>query len=42
VIRLPFEIDVPHVEGSLQAGVLTIRVPKAVSAKPRQIEIQTS
>ena len=42
VIRLPFEIDAPHVEGSLQAGVLTIRVPKAASAKPRQIEIQTS
>ena len=42
MIRFPFEIDVEHVEGSLQEGVLTIRIPKAASAKPRQIEIQTS
>ena len=42
VIRFPFEIDVEHVEGSLQEGVLTIRIPKAASAKPRQIKIQTS
>ena len=41
-IRFPFEVDAEHVEGSLQSGVLTIRVPKAASAKPRQIEIQTS
>ena len=41
VIRFPFEIDIDHVEGSLEAGVLTIRVPKAASTKPRQINIQT-
>ena len=41
MIRFPFAIDVEHVEGSLEAGVLTIRVPKAASAKPRQINIQT-
>ncbi|MEC7501825.1 MAG: Hsp20/alpha crystallin family protein [Planctomycetota bacterium] len=41
MIRFPFEIDIEHVEGSLEAGVLTIRVPKAASAKPRQITIQT-
>ena len=40
VIRFPFEIDVEHVAGNLEAGVLTIRIPKAASAKPRQIEIQ--
>ena len=40
VIRFPFEIDVEHVEGNLEAGVLTIRVPKVASAKPRQINIQ--
>ena len=41
MIRFPFEIDVEHVEGSLEDGVLKIRVPKAASAKPRQINIQT-
>ena len=32
MIRFPSEIDVERVEGSLEAGVLTIRVPKAASA----------
>ena len=41
VIRFPFEVDVEHVAGHLEAGVLTIRVPKAASAKPRKIDIQT-
>lgn len=41
VIRFPVEIDVQHVEGNLQAGVLQIRVPKVASASPCQIEIQT-
>ena len=41
MIRFPSEIDVERVEGTLEAGVLTIRVPKAASAKPRQINIQT-
>ncbi|MDG2207990.1 MAG: Hsp20/alpha crystallin family protein [Pirellulales bacterium] len=40
-IRFPFEIDAAHVQGSLQAGVLNIRVPKAASAKPQTIEIKT-
>ncbi len=39
VIRFPFDIDVKNVEGSLSGGVLTVRVPKAASAKPRRIEI---
>tara|TARA_B100000959_G_scaffold208528_1_gene218985 strand:+ start:1870 stop:2358 length:489 start_codon:yes stop_codon:yes gene_type:complete len=39
MIRFPFDIDVENVEGSLSAGVLTVRVPKAASAKPRRIEI---
>jgi HSP20 family protein len=39
IVRFPFDLDVEHVEGSLDAGVLTVRVPKAVSAKPRRIEI---
>jgi len=42
VIRFPFDIDVEHVEGSLIAGVLTVRVPKVASAKPRKIEIGTN
>ena len=39
VIRFPFDIDIENVEGSLSAGVLTVRVPKSASAKPRRIEI---
>ena len=42
VIRFPFDIDGEQVEGTLTAGVLTVRVPKAASAKPRRIEIGTN
>ena len=41
MIRFPVEIDVQHVEGNLEAGVLQIRVPKVASASPCEIEIQT-
>lgn len=42
VITLPGEIDAGKVEASLANGVLTISVPKAEVAKPRQIAIRQS
>lgn len=39
VISLPGEIDSAKVEASMKNGILTIRLPKAVAAKPRQISI---
>ncbi len=40
VLRLPVEIDAARVEASLQAGVLTVKLPKAEAAKPRRIEVK--
>lgn len=42
VVRLPVEIDADHVEASLRNGVLTIKLPKAPSARPRRIEVKTA
>ena len=36
---LPKEIDPQRVEARLAKGILTVRVPKAASEKPRRIEI---
>jgi HSP20 family protein len=38
-LTLPNHVDTDKVEASLDDGVLTIRVPKAETAKPRRIEI---
>lgn len=35
------ELDPEAVEASLEAGVLTVRLPKKAAHKPRRIEIQT-
>lgn len=42
VIGLPGLIDQEKVEASSADGVLTIRLPKAEAAKPKQISIKTS
>jgi HSP20 family protein len=42
VITLPDGVDADKVEAVLKDGVLTVRLPKAESAKPRQIAIKTS
>ena len=34
------DVDTDHITADMKAGVLTIRIPKAVEAKPRKIEIQ--
>ena len=41
-LRLPAPIDAEHVEADITDGVLTLRLPKAESARPKQIKIKTS
>jgi HSP20 family protein len=40
-LRLPAPIDADHVEADVTNGVLTLRLPKAESARPKQIKIQS-
>ena len=39
-LRLPAPIDAEHVEADVTNGVLTLRLPKAESARPKQIKIK--
>lgn len=41
VIGLPGDIDANNVEAALANGILTISVPKAEAAKPKQISIKS-
>jgi HSP20 family protein len=38
-LRLPAAIDADHVEAQITDGELTLRLPKAESARPKQIKI---
>jgi HSP20 family protein len=38
-LRLPAPLDAEHVEANITDGVLTLRLPKAESARPKQIKI---
>ena len=38
--EMPEEIDADKIEANLDNGVLTVRVPKAESVKPRTIKVQ--
>jgi HSP20 family protein len=38
-LRLPTDIDANHVEAKITDGVLTLRLPKAESARPKKIKI---
>ena len=40
-LRLPAPIDADHVEAEVTNGVLTLRLPKAESARPKQIKIKS-
>ena len=40
VLRLPVEVEAEKVEAVLCNGVLTIKLPKAASARPRKIEVK--
>jgi HSP20 family protein len=41
-LRLPAAIEADHVEANITDGVLTLRLPKAESARPKQIKIKSS
>lgn len=41
-LRLPAPIDADHVEADVTNGVLRLRLPKAESARPKQIKIKTN
>jgi HSP20 family protein len=38
-LRLPAEIDSEKVEAKIADGILTLRLPKAESSKPKKIKI---
>lgn len=38
-IALPREVDADQIEANLADGVLTVRIPKHETAKPRRVEI---
>lgn len=40
-LRLPVPVDADHVEADVTNGVLTLRLPKAESARPKQIKINS-
>jgi HSP20 family protein len=40
-LRLPAPIDADHVEANITDGVLTLKLPKAESARPKQIKIKS-
>lgn len=39
--RLPEDVDSEQIDARLEGGVLTVKLPKAEAAKPRQIAIKT-
>lgn len=41
VVRFPTAVNGDQVQAHLNEGILTIRVPKAESAKPKRIEVNT-
>ncbi len=40
-LRLPAPLDADHVEADVTDGILTLKLPKAESARPKQIKIQS-
>ncbi len=40
-LRLPYDVDAEQVEATLRDGVLLLKLPKAASAKPRKIQVQS-
>jgi HSP20 family protein len=40
--ELPAKIDADKVEASLEHGVLTVKLPKAAEARPKQITVKAS
>jgi HSP20 family protein len=42
VVTLPVEVDAEGIEAVLKDGILTLHLPKAASARPRQITVKTN
>lgn len=41
-LRLPEDVDLQAADAELRDGVLTIRIPKTASARPRHIEVKAA
>jgi HSP20 family protein len=41
-IMLPDEVEAEKIQAKLSDGVMTIRLPKSATARPRKIEVKTS
>ena len=41
-VTLPWDVDADRVEAKLRDGVLTVRLPKCESCKPRKVKVQTA
>jgi HSP20 family protein len=41
-MELPADLDVDRAEATFRGGVMTLRIPRAEAAKPRQITIQAA
>ncbi|HEX2194308.1 MAG TPA: Hsp20/alpha crystallin family protein [Candidatus Limnocylindria bacterium] len=41
-VTLPIEVDIDHAETSFEHGVLTLTLPKAPEARPKQIKVSAS
>lgn len=41
-VQLPADLDIEHAEAKFQDGVMTLRIPQAAAAKPRQINVQAA
>jgi HSP20 family protein len=41
-VTLPGQTDQEHIEAKIHDGVLTVRVPKSETAKPRRIEVKAA
>jgi HSP20 family protein len=41
-LRLPTPVDADNVEADVTNGILTLRLPKAQSARPKQIKIKSN
>jgi len=39
VFQFPVEIDTDEIRATLQAGILSIHVPKAAASRPRVIKV---
>ena len=41
-LQIPWEIDADKVDATLRDGVLTVRLPKSESAKPKKVKVLTA